>query len=259
MLEKVDITRTEQLEVTFRAYDGESAMQELELEGELLQQANNLLDFGSENVRSENLRKLDLAEQEKVKAEQAKQQAEQAKQQAEADKVIVIQEKNDAVREKDVAIIEKDQAVEAKQVAILQVAARDQFIADLLIKAELPEEVYQELLSIYSEWSPESVSYKENDPVIYNKKLYFCIQAHTSQAGWNPEEAPALWKSGEPESVVAEWEEPTNAETAYNKGDLVMYQGKMYRSTINANTWSPVAYPQGWELVEGETEEPTES
>lgn len=40
------------------------------------------------------------------------------------------------------------------------------------------------------------VAYKVNDVVIYvpNGFSYKCLQAHTSQAGWNPPAVPALWQ-----------------------------------------------------------------
>ena len=41
------------------------------------------------------------------------------------------------------------------------------------------------------------VAYKVGDIVIYvpNGLKYQCLQAHTSQAGWNPPAVPALWKA----------------------------------------------------------------
>jgi len=39
------------------------------------------------------------------------------------------------------------------------------------------------------------------------------------------------------------------ATDAYSIGDRVSYQGKVYESVINANVWSPSAYPAGWKLV----------
>jgi len=41
-------------------------------------------------------------------------------------------------------------------------------------------------------WAP-NVSYKVNDLVTYAGKTYYCIQAHTSLAGWEPPNVPALW------------------------------------------------------------------
>ncbi|NBI30268.1 hypothetical protein ERL59_15070 [Chengkuizengella sp. YPA3-1-1] len=37
------------------------------------------------------------------------------------------------------------------------------------------------------------VSYSINDEVTYNGSIYYCIQAHTSQIGWEPPNVPALW------------------------------------------------------------------
>lgn len=38
------------------------------------------------------------------------------------------------------------------------------------------------------------VAYKVGDEVTYNGRLYRCLQAHTSQAGWTPTAVPALWQ-----------------------------------------------------------------
>src|SRR5579872_1106388 len=44
-----------------------------------------------------------------------------------------------------------------------------------------------------SAWSPNSVAYSVGQLVTYNGSEYKCIQAHTSQAGWDPADVPALW------------------------------------------------------------------
>lgn len=43
------------------------------------------------------------------------------------------------------------------------------------------------------EWQP-SVSYAVNDEVEYQGLTYRCRQSHTSQAGWEPPNVPALWE-----------------------------------------------------------------
>ena len=53
-----------------------------------------------------------------------------------------------------------------------------------------------------------------------------------------------------------EWPEfvqPTNQTDAYQKGDKITFNGKHYVSLIDSNTWSPDAYPQGWQE---QTEQP---
>src|SRR5579883_349137 len=42
-------------------------------------------------------------------------------------------------------------------------------------------------------WSGNSVAYAVGALVTYQGSEYKCIQAHTSQAGWDPVDVPALW------------------------------------------------------------------
>lgn len=53
----------------------------------------------------------------------------------------------------------------------------------------------------------------------------------------------------EPETYL-EFVQPTGAHDAYQIGDRVLYNGKVYESTIANNVYSPDAYPQGWKEVE---------
>jgi chitinase len=45
----------------------------------------------------------------------------------------------------------------------------------------------------YPAWAP-NIAYKAGEIVSYNGKNYKCIQAHTSLAGWEPSNVPALWQ-----------------------------------------------------------------
>lgn len=42
--------------------------------------------------------------------------------------------------------------------------------------------------------------------------------------------------------------QPTGAHDAYQTGDIVNYNGVLYKSKIDNNVWSPDAYPSGWEV-----------
>ena len=42
-------------------------------------------------------------------------------------------------------------------------------------------------------WSPNAVSYAYGAQVSYQGNNYKCLQSHTSQPGWDPKDAPALW------------------------------------------------------------------
>ena len=87
------------------------------------------------------------------------------------------------------------------------------------------------------------------DEVVYNGNVYEVIQAHTLQADWIPDQTPALYRlKGQPGEEWPEWIQPTGAHDAYKKGDKVTYKGQHYISLIDNNSWSPEAYPAGWEL-----------
>ena len=58
-----------------------------------------------------------------------------------------------------------------------------------------------------------------------------------------------------PAPSYPEWVQPLGGHDAYKTGDRVMYQGKVYESTIDGNVWAPDVYPAGWkEIIETETE-----
>ena len=89
-------------------------------------------------------------------------------------------------------------------------------------------------------------AYAAGSRVVYDGKLYKCLQAHTSQADWAPDAAPALWVAV---SVDAwpEWVQPTGSHDAYHFGDKVSYNGKHYICTADANIYAPDVY--GWEVA----------
>lgn len=79
-------------------------------------------------------------------------------------------------------------------------------------------------------------------------QLYQVLQDHTSAEQWTPDTATSLYKKvGVTENGYPEWVQPLGATDAYNTGDIVSYNGKLYRSTIDSNVWSPDTYPAGWE------------
>lgn len=106
-----------------------------------------------------------------------------------------------------------------------------------------------DLTTIYPHWRA-GVAYSINDICVYDTLLLRVVQAHTSQADWLPTSTPALYTAYTPPGQVADWKPPTGAQDAYNIGDRVRFEGHIYKSKINANTWSPTVYPAGWTLIE---------
>ena len=78
--------------------------------------------------------------------------------------------------------------------------------------------------------------------------LYKVLQAHTSQDGWEPENAPSLWAKVliPDETVVPEWEQPDST-NPYSAGDKVNHNGKTWVSDVDNNVWEPGVY--GWSEV----------
>ena len=86
-----------------------------------------------------------------------------------------------------------------------------------------------------------------------NGNLYKCVQAHRSQAGWEPENTPALWtKIGDPTEEYPEWSQPLGAHDAYPLGAKVSHNGKKWTSDVANNVWEPGVY--GWSEVTAEIE-----
>lgn len=110
----------------------------------------------------------------------------------------------------------------------------------------LPDVEAETVTSLFPEWEAGK-SYAVGDRVQYVSLLYRCVQAHTSQSDWAPDIVPALWTRTSADEWP-EWVQPTGAQDAYNKGDKVTYKGEHYISRIDANVYSPEAYPAGWEL-----------
>jgi hypothetical protein len=80
-------------------------------------------------------------------------------------------------------------------------------------------------------------------------QLYEVVQAHTSAAEWQPEANPALYKKiGFSDNGIPIWTQPLGATDAYEKGDKVDYNGKIYVSDADGNVWEPGVY--GWTAVE---------
>lgn len=108
-----------------------------------------------------------------------------------------------------------------------------------------------EAVELFKSWY-SGIAYLADERVRYNGKLYRCVQSHTSQADWEPDRTPALWTEVAKPGEIPVWKQPTGAQDAYMAGDKVWYPEKdttVYVSLIDNNTWSPEAYPAGWEAV----------
>ena len=90
----------------------------------------------------------------------------------------------------------------------------------------------------------ERIGEAEGGKIILQYLPHELIGQYFSAAESGETEEPAEPDTGD---TYPEWVQPTGAHDAYNTGDRVTYNGSVYESTMDGNTWSPDAYPQGWE------------
>ena len=112
----------------------------------------------------------------------------------------------------------------------------------------LPDDVAIETPELFPVWAV-GVAYLVSERVRHDGLLYRCEQAHTSQEGWEPGAAPALWTQVAEPGEIPVWRQPTGAQDAYRLGDRVHFpdaEGPIYTSIIDYNTYQPGVY--GWEM-----------
>lgn len=105
---------------------------------------------------------------------------------------------------------------------------------------------------IYPMWANATV-YAVKTIVRYGEKLYKCLQAHTSQDTWTPDVTPALWVEVAPAGEYREIKDNMLPTEAFALGEIGWYKEKdnLWKSLIDANTYTPETYPAGWEQVTG--------
>lgn len=100
--------------------------------------------------------------------------------------------------------------------------------------------------------------YNAGDIVIYKNEKYKSLidgnvwSPDTYFQGWEKisESSEVPSEPDDPENpstdMYPDFVHPTGAHDAYNTGDIVKYNGKLYQSTMDGNIYSPDEYPQGW-------------
>lgn len=135
----------------------------------------------------------------------------------------------------------------------LQMAEQLRRAVQLFIRS-LTDEEAMEVATVYPKYEAGK-AYKTDDIFSYGEngvgdpQLYRVEQDHTSQEDWKPDENRALYTPiGLTDEGYPIWSRPTGAHDAYNIGDIVEFEGVLYKSIINGNTYSPTEYREGWEL-----------
>ena len=85
------------------------------------------------------------------------------------------------------------------------------------------------MVAFYPEWA-DNAEYTAEYKVQRNGKLWRCRQAHTSQTGWEPENAASLWTEiCESHAGTLDDPIPYSGNMALESGKYYMQDGKIYR------------------------------
>ena len=111
-------------------------------------------------------------------------------------------------------------------------------IAQQINTLEVDDNTALRMVAFYPEWA-ENTEYTAEYKVQRNGKLWRCRQAHTSQAGWEPENAASLWTEiCESHAGTLEDPIPYSGNMALESGKYYMQDGKVYRCA--RDTGNPV-------------------
>lgn len=127
-----------------------------------------------------------------------------------------------------------------------------------LFAASLGEDQAREVATIYPRYAP-GTAYTKGQYIIAGEDgngdplLYRVEQDHNSQEDWHPDSTPSLYTCL---SLTAEgypiWSPPTGAQDAYNMGDIVSCDGKLWKSEIDGNTTQPGSDGRWWSVYHEE-------
>ena len=111
-------------------------------------------------------------------------------------------------------------------------------IAQQINMLEVDNNTALRMVAFYPEWTADT-EYTIGYKVQRNGKLWRCRQAHTSQTGWEPENAASLWTEiCESHAGTLEDPIPYSGNMALESGKYYMQDGKIYRCT--RDTGNPV-------------------
>lgn len=112
--------------------------------------------------------------------------------------------------------------------------------------------------TVFDTWETNK-NYKTGDFITYgvngvgDPQLYKVVQDHSSQENWTPDISASLYSPlGLDDAGYPIWSQPTGSHDAYNAGDIVNYNGTLYESLIDGNTYSPDIYSAGWKVYVAE-------
>lgn len=103
---------------------------------------------------------------------------------------------------------------------------------------DIADDTALRMMEFYPEWA-SGVAYTAGHKVQRGGKLWRCLQAHTAQTGWEPENAASLW------TEICESHDGTKYDPIPYNGNMALQSGKYYTQNnilylCNRDTGQPV-------------------
>ena len=143
--------------------------------------------------------------------------------------------------QEEIAKIESDVAEQmaaepARQMTIEEVVRLT--ISKTINAIDIADDIALRMVEFYPEWA-SGVVYTAGYRIQRSGKLWRCLQAHTAQTGWEPENAASLW------TEICESHDGTKYDPIPYDGNMALQSGKYYTQNnilylCNRDTVNPV-------------------
>jgi hypothetical protein len=115
----------------------------------------------------------------------------------------------------------------------------------------LDDKQASEVASLYSDMAYNGELIEAGTRINHNGVLYKAAVDLWNREENNPDNAPTLWEEIQYHNGIRIIPEVITVTTAFAKDELGYWKadGKVYKSLLDANVYTPATYPQGWEEV----------
>lgn len=126
----------------------------------------------------------------------------------------------------------------------------DEFIAAFLAMRDGADDALASVaVDVYPELNEDGELIKSGTRIKWNGILKRAAVDLWDTSENNPDNAPALWEDIEYKNGYRMIPETITVGTAFALGEYGWWNGVLYKSLLNANVYTPDAYPAGWEQV----------
>lgn len=139
----------------------------------------------------------------------------------------------------------KEQKAQETLAPDVQLAALRDALKRAVDLTSIPDAKALDAKALFDTWEI-GAEYAKGERLNYRGTLYRVLQAHTSQAGWEPDQVPTLFELVTEKPAIPAWKRPDG--DGYQKGDKVTHNGYTWISTRDDNRFEPGTF--GWDKVD---------